>query len=126
MRSWRKMTWVIAIWTVLFAAWGISGASAVSNNCAGETGNTLAACQAGTAIGCGIGLTLIFMLWFVGFIILSLVWFMSRPKNSVVVYGSQGQQVSVSEKEAVSRVKKGWSYQPQAPAGASPLAPPTA
>jgi hypothetical protein len=126
LRSWRKMTWAVAIWTVLFAIWGITGASAVSDNCAGQTGDALATCQAATAIGGGIGLTFIFMLWFIGFIILSLIWFMSRSKHSVVVYGPSGQQVSVSEKEATSRVKKGWTYQPQAPMSAPPTKPPAA
>lgn len=116
MRRFRKMTWTILVWTALFAAWGISGAGAVSNNCVGELGDTLAACQAGTAIGSGIALTMIFSLWFAGFIVLSIVWFMSRPKHNVVVYGPQGQQVSVSESEAKGRVEKqGWTYTPAAP-----------
>jgi hypothetical protein len=55
-------------------------------------------------------MTLIGFIWFVGFIIMSIIWFMSRPKNNVTVYGPQGQQVSVSEKEAANRVKKGWTY----------------
>lgn len=113
MRSWRKMTWAILIWTVLFAFWGISGAGALSNNCVGQTGDALATCQAGTAIGGGIGLSIIFFLWFVGFIVLALIWFMSRPKNTVLVYGPAGQQVQVSESEARKRVEKqGWSYTP--------------
>lgn len=113
MRRWRKMTWTILIWTFLFLVWGISGASAVSNSCVGRTGDDLSICQAGTAIGGGIGLTLIFGLWFVGFIVLALVWFMSRPKENVTVYGPDGQGVVVSEKEATRRVRAGWTYQPR-------------
>lgn len=117
------MTWVIVIWTALFAVWGITGVGAVSNECVGKTGDELTTCQAATAIGGGIGLTLIFILWFIGFIILSLIWFMSRPKNSVVVYGPQGQQVSVTEKEAAKRVRNGWAYQPSTAAGTPSPAP---
>lgn len=113
MRSWRKMTWAILIWTVLMLAWIASGVSATSNNCAGMAGDALTTCQAGTAIGGGLAVTFIFFIWFIGFIILSIIWFMSRPKNNVVIYGPQGQQMTVSEKEANKRVKSGWSYQPQ-------------
>lgn len=112
MRSWRKMTWAILIWTGLFVAWGVSAGGAVSNNCAGEVGDALAACQAGTAIGGGLAFTFIFFLWFVGFIVLALIWFMSRPRASVMVYGPQGQQVAVTESEAKRRVKQGWTYAP--------------
>jgi hypothetical protein len=106
-------SWALLIWTAVFVLWGVSGAGAVSNNCAGLSGNELSTCQAGTAIGGGIGLSLIFFLWFIGFIVLAIVWFMTRPRNNVVVYGPQGQQVTVSESEARRRVEKqGWSYSP--------------
>jgi hypothetical protein len=76
------MSWAIVIWTVVFAIWIFSGMSAVSDNCAGEVGAALDACNAGTAIGAGIGITMIGGLWFIGFIVLSIIWFMSRPKGS--------------------------------------------
>jgi hypothetical protein len=108
------MTWAIVIWTVVFAVWIIGGVSATGNNCAGLAGSDLTACQAGTAIGGGIAVSLLIMLWFVGFIVLALIWFMSRPRNNVVVYGPEGQQVTVSESEAKKRVEKqGWSYAPR-------------
>ena len=34
-----------------------------------------------TDIGTGIGVTLIGGLWFVGFLVLSIVWFMTRPRG---------------------------------------------
>jgi hypothetical protein len=100
------MTWAIVIWTVLMGIWIVAGGSAAASTPASSEAE-----QVGVAIGTGIGVTLLFMLWFVGFIILSTVWFMSRPKSSVVVYGPQGQQATVTEKEAANRVKHGWSYQ---------------
>lgn len=115
MPHWRKMTWAILIWTIVFVAWGVGGVGAVSNNCAGLVGSALSTCQAGTAVGGGIGVSIIFFLWFVGFIVLALIWFMSRPKHAVLIYGPQGQQLSTSEDEARRRVEKqGWSYTPPA------------
>ncbi len=111
MPKWRKMTWAILIWTALFIAWAAAGTSAVGNNCVGLSGTALSNCQAATAVGGGIGLALIFMLWFIGFVVLAIIWFMSRPKSTVLVFGPQGQQATVSESEAKSRVaKQGWSY----------------
>jgi hypothetical protein len=32
-------------------------------------------------VGTGIGIALVFLLWFLGFVVLSLVWFMTRPRG---------------------------------------------
>jgi hypothetical protein len=111
---WRKATWALAIFTALMGIWVVTGIAGVSNNCASEVGQALQACQAGTAIGGGIAVTFILIVWFIGFIVLGLVWLMSRPKESVVIRGPEGQQVTLSEKEAKRRIAKeaGWSYQP--------------
>jgi hypothetical protein len=78
---WRKATWAVAIWTVLMGLWIVAGASSVSNNCAGRYGDDLSYCQAGTAIGGGLAITLLVMIWFIGFVVLSLIWLMSRPQR---------------------------------------------
>jgi hypothetical protein len=125
MRGWRKMTWAIVIWTAIFVVWIATGVGAVSNQCPGLTGDELASCQAATAIGGGIGVTFLFMLWFIGFIVLAIIWFMTRPKHNVTVYGPLGQQVTVSESEARKRVEKqGWTYQPSPGGGTPPAQPP--
>jgi hypothetical protein len=112
----RKMSWTILIWTALFVLWAATGLGAVSNNCAGLSGSALTNCQAITAVGGGIGLSIIFSMWFVGFIVLAVVWFATRPKSNVVIYGPQGQQVTLPEGEARRRVEKqGWTYQPPTP-----------
>ncbi len=61
--------------------WMASGAAAVSDNCAGKIGHDLSICQAGTAIGGGIAFTFIVAIWFIGFVVLSLIWLMSRPQR---------------------------------------------
>jgi hypothetical protein len=81
MPHWRKATWALVVWNALMLLWVVSGVMNVSSNCAGMTGDALTTCQAGTAIGAGIGVTFIGMIWFVGFIVFSLVWLMSRPSK---------------------------------------------
>ena len=73
---WRKMTWVLIIFSALMLAWIIAGAN--STHC-GSKANEAArsGCEAGTGIGVGI----IIFLWFLGFVVLSLIWFMTRPRG---------------------------------------------
>lgn len=73
---WRKMTWVLLLWTAIFAIWVIAGAS--SANC-GELQDEFS--KAGCDAGTGIGIALVFLLWFIGFLVLSLIWFMTRPRG---------------------------------------------
>lgn len=79
---WRKATWAVVIWTVLMAIWMIGGSQQTPDKtCAGETGSALDLCQSAYHVGTGIGVTLLFVLWFIGFVVLSLVWLMSRPQR---------------------------------------------
>ena len=88
---WRKMTWAILAWSGLMLTWMIAGtASRPSQDCATDPDVingviSLHTCQAASDVGTGIGVVLIGFLWFVGFIVLSLVWFMSRPQRVQVV-----------------------------------------
>lgn len=61
--------------------WAVAGAA--GNNCSGQHGSgylsahaAKGACQAGT----GIGVAIILIVGFFGFVLLSLIWFMSRPR----------------------------------------------
>ncbi len=84
MRKWRKMTWAIVAWSVLILIWAIAGGA--SNKCADQaTKLNKDACEAGTGIGVGI----ILFLGFLGFIVLALIWFMTRPKDQGAVSGPQ-------------------------------------
>jgi hypothetical protein len=77
---WRKATWAVVIWTVLMVLWAVS-ASAMSTTDVCSTATYTDACQAGATIGKGIAVTLIFVIWFLGFIVFSLIWLMSRPQR---------------------------------------------
>lgn len=105
MGSWRKISWVIAIWTVLIGVWIVSGINAAAPG---------AAQSQAYAAGATIGVTLVFMLWLLVLAPLALIWFATRPKANVTVYGPSNQQVMVSESEARKRVgTHGWTYQPK-------------
>jgi hypothetical protein len=77
---WRKATWAVVIWTVLMALWIVS-ASATSTKDVCTTATYTDACQAGATIGKGIAVTLLFLIWFIGFVVFSLIWLMSRPQR---------------------------------------------
>jgi hypothetical protein len=87
------MTLTIVLWSGLMLAWLIAGTSAAQST---VTEADIADCTAGgfmsradcvsllegaEDVGTGIGVTLIFVLWFFGFIVLSLVWLMTRPRR---------------------------------------------
>lgn len=76
---WRKMTWLILIFTGLMLAWMIAGARSTSCSQYAAGSPERAGCGAGTGIGVG----LIFGLWFVGFVVLSIIWFMTRPARRI-------------------------------------------
>jgi lysylphosphatidylglycerol synthetase-like protein (DUF2156 family) len=80
MPRWRKATWAVAIWTVLMVLW-IASASAYNANDVCSTATYNSACQAGATVGKGIAVTLIFLIWFIGFVVFSLIWLMSRPQR---------------------------------------------
>jgi hypothetical protein len=76
------MTWAIHVVNGLFLLWIIGGvASRPSSGCQADAylskQDCIAASDAGTAIGVG----LIVFLWFMAFIVMSLVWFMTRPRG---------------------------------------------
>jgi hypothetical protein len=99
---------------ILAAAVGIGG------DCAGLTGGELSTCQSDAWARGGVGLALLVLLWFVVLLPFAVVWFVSRPKENVIVFGPDGQQVILSEGEARKRVdEQGWTYQKPTPNGAA-------
>lgn len=73
----RKMTWVVWAWCLAILAWAIASGAHAGSSCAHYASK---AAQDGCAAGTGIGVVLILGLGFFGFVFLSLIWFMSRPK----------------------------------------------
>jgi len=97
---WRKMTWALVIWTVIFALWIFFGihdaASSVASDCAKDSSVTSGIltqqeCEDASNAGTGIGAALVFVFWFLGFIPLSLTWFMTRPREKHIVYVERAQ-----------------------------------
>jgi len=83
MPKFRLFTWVIIAINILFAWWIIAGVGASSGNCDGLTGDDLSACQAGTAVGAGIGAFMIIVLWVLVDIILLVLWLVTRKKQRI-------------------------------------------
>lgn len=67
--------------------WAVAGSNSANSSCKSEGSDVLSAQTVSDAcdIGTGIGVALIVVLWFVGFIVLALIWLMSRPKAQQVV-----------------------------------------
>jgi hypothetical protein len=83
------MTWAVVAWCVLIIVWAISAGASSSesvDDCVAEGVLSRADCQAATDAGTGIGILLILFVGFFGFMFLSVIWFMSRPKEKQVVY----------------------------------------
>lgn len=73
----RKATWLVIIWNGLMALWfyGMTQTQATLDNgqVAGEGMQALA--HAGASV-------ILFFIWFIGFCITSLIWFMTRPRGT--------------------------------------------
>jgi hypothetical protein len=78
------MSWVVIVWCVVILVWAIGGGASSANDCSHQTGSAFLsaqgaknACDAGT----GLGVAVILLIGFFGFVFLSLIWFMTRPKG---------------------------------------------
>lgn len=82
MKKLRPLSWVIIVINILFAWWLFGGVgSAVQDSCTGMTGSDLDACQAGTAIGAGLGGFMIMSLWVMVDIILLVIFLVTKKKG---------------------------------------------
>jgi zinc-ribbon domain len=71
---WRKMTWLILVWCAVILVWAVAVGSA-SNQCSRTYYQN--ACDTGV----GIGVALILVIGFIGFVFLSLIWLMSGRRG---------------------------------------------
>jgi hypothetical protein len=82
MKNWRKMTWVLIAWSALTVVWavvgGVSSAHEAHKYC--EQTRWQETCEQAHNAGTAIGVGMVLGVGFAGFIVLSLVWFMTRPK----------------------------------------------
>jgi hypothetical protein len=80
---WRKMTWAIVIWSVLMGIWIVAGiaSSDPASHCSHHAFLTKQSCEEARNAGTGIGVGILIFLWFLVFVPLSLIWFMTRPKG---------------------------------------------
>ena len=81
-KRFRIPTWLMLIWSALMWIWILStcgSAASQMEECQGQAYSE--ACEAGTTIGAGLAGTFMFGLWFMGLIILFIIWFMTRPKT---------------------------------------------
>jgi hypothetical protein len=88
------MTWAIVVFSGLMLAWVIAGiasnpslSEADIRHCMQENPFTRKECEdtfnAASDVGTGIGVALIVVLWFIGFITLSILWFMTRRRGRI-------------------------------------------
>jgi hypothetical protein len=79
---WRKMTWVFWIVNALFLWWLIAYAGDIASQDQKCNADQYAgACHTGTALGATMGVALLVFFWFVAFVVLSILWFIARPKT---------------------------------------------
>lgn len=84
MPRWRFLTWVILAFNLLMAAWLIFGVSGAvdSADCGNRVDQAAQdACEAGTAVGAGVGGVLIFVLWALGDVILGVIWLITKSSK---------------------------------------------
>lgn len=74
----KLFKWVFILFNILMVIWLI-GAFNVTGDAINTAGSDAEA--AGTAIGAGIGMTMLFMLWVIGDIILGIFVLMTKPKS---------------------------------------------
>ncbi|MDX6580993.1 MAG: hypothetical protein QOI10_177 [Solirubrobacterales bacterium] len=73
------MSWVLIIWCGLILIWAIAGGGSAANDCADKAkALNQSACEAGA----GLGIAIILLIGFFGFVFLSLIWFMTRPRQA--------------------------------------------
>ncbi len=77
--KWRKMSWLIIVFTAVMAIWIVS-AVASETGCPPDVANC-AAYQVGADIGTGVAVTLLFVIWLIGFFVLAVIWFMTRGRH---------------------------------------------
>lgn len=80
MPSWRPLTWVILVVQVLFVVWLIGGINAAGDETCPESQYS-DACEAGQAMGTGIAIFMIILLWALLDVILGVIWLVTNKSK---------------------------------------------
>jgi hypothetical protein len=83
-RGWRKMTWALIAWSTLVVLGGLALAGHTSNQYSSACQHMLGAggvCQQVGAQAASDQFGHIMKIGVIGFVVLSIVWFMTRPQN---------------------------------------------
>jgi hypothetical protein len=84
------MTWALLLWSGVMFTWmiggAISGGTSAASDCAKDPSVingvlTKQECIDASNAGTGIGVGLLFFLWFMGFVVLGFIWLMTRPRR---------------------------------------------
>ena len=81
---WRKMSWVLIVWCAIILVWAIAGGGSAANDCSHQAGSAYLSAQSARNAcdaGAGIGIALILLIGFFGFVFFSIIWLMTRPKG---------------------------------------------
>ena len=85
MRRWRKMTWVLVLWCTIILIWAIAGGASSNPKgyCESHPSAYLSqkACEEAHTAGTGIGVAIVLVVGFVGFVFFSLIWLMTKPRR---------------------------------------------
>ena len=84
LRRVRKMTYAIWAWVGLIVVWIAAGSANIHNEtakCVNQGVLDHTTCANAVGAGSGIAIFAIVVLGFMGFVVLSLIWFMTRPKQ---------------------------------------------
>jgi hypothetical protein len=77
------MTWVLVAWTALITVWVIAGVTTrTSKDCTASGVLSQKDCVNASDAGTAIGVGLVVFLGFMGFVVLGMVWYMTRPKSN--------------------------------------------
>jgi len=77
----RPLSWIIILINILFLYATISAVSDTAKSCEGLTGDELDLCQAGTAIGAGIGFGIVLFFWVLIDLILLIIWLVTNKNQ---------------------------------------------